>query len=83
MRNEFFGSDEQRAILPRGRGMATLLEQDARYSYHGRTVGLIGPEVGDIDQLATLAMVQGSTNYGMLSPVDFETRQQKLNEAGV
>lgn len=23
------------------------------------------------------------TNNGMLSPVDFETRQQKLNEAGV
>ncbi|VVT18497.1 transposase (fragment) [Roseovarius sp. EC-SD190] len=22
------------------------------------------------------------TNNGMLSPVDFETRQQKLNEAG-
>jgi putative transposase len=23
------------------------------------------------------------TNNGMLSPVDFETRQQKLNKAGV
>ena len=64
MRNEFFGSDEQRAILRRGRGMAALLEQDARYSYYGRTVGLVGPKDGDIDQLATLAMVQGATNYG-------------------
>jgi hypothetical protein len=45
-------------------GMAALLEQDARYSYYGRTVGLVGPEDGDIDQLATLAMVQGNTNYG-------------------
>lgn len=64
MRNEFFGNDQQRAILRRGRGMAALLQQDARYSYYGRTVGLVGPEDGDIDQLATLAMVQGNTNYG-------------------
>lgn len=64
MRNEFFGNDQQRALLRRGRGMAALLEQDARYSYYGRTVGLVGPEDGDIDQLATLAMVQGNTNYG-------------------
>ena len=27
--------------------------------------------------------VRGYTNNGLLSPVDFETQQQKLNEAGV
>ncbi|MFN3845348.1 MAG: hypothetical protein ACK4RZ_05940 [Paracoccaceae bacterium] len=64
MRSDFFGNDQQRAILRRGRGLAALLEQDARFSYYGRTVGLIGPEDGDIDHLATLAIVQGNTNYG-------------------
>lgn len=44
--------------------MAVLLGQDRRYSYYGRTVGLSGPEDGDIDQLAALAVVQGSATYG-------------------
>jgi hypothetical protein len=64
MRDEFFGSDDQRALLRRGRGMAALLGQDRRYSYYGRTVGLPGPEDGDIDHLAALATVQGSATYG-------------------
>ena len=64
MRDEFFGSDDQRAVLRRGRGLAALLGQDRRYSYYGRTVGLPGPEDGDIDHLAALAIVQGNTNYG-------------------
>lgn len=37
-----------------------MLGQDRRYSYYGRTVGLPGPEDGDIDHLAALAIVQGS-----------------------
>lgn len=64
MRDEFFGNDDQRAVLRRGRGLAALLGQDRRYSYYGRTVGLAGPEDGDIDHLAALAIVQGNTNYG-------------------
>lgn len=67
MRSEFFGSAEQRVILRRGRGTSALLGQDVRYTYYGRTVGLMGPEDGDIDQLATLAMVQGSTPWAAVS----------------
>lgn len=63
MKDEFFGSDEQRALLRRGRGLAALLGHDRRYSYYGRTVGLPGPEDGDIDHLAALAIVQGSATY--------------------
>ena len=64
MKNEFFGNDDQRAVLRRGRGLADLLGQDKRYSYYGRTVGLPDQEDGSIDHLAALAIVQGSTNYG-------------------
>lgn len=64
MKDEFFGSVDQRAVLRRSRALAVLLAQDARYSYYGRTVGLVGPDDGDVDQLAALAMVQGNTNYG-------------------
>jgi hypothetical protein len=63
MKDEFFGNDDQRALLRRGRGMAALLGQDRRYSYYGRTVGLPEPEDGDIDHLAALAIVQGSATY--------------------
>jgi hypothetical protein len=63
MSDEIYGSDDQRALLRRGRGMAALLGQDRRYSYYGRTVGLPGPEDGDLDHLAALAVVQGSASY--------------------
>jgi hypothetical protein len=83
MRDEFFGSDEQRAILRRGRGMASLLEQDVRYSYYGRAVGLIGPEDGDIDQLATLAMVQGYSNYGAVRSSEADAVKAGLQARGL
>lgn len=63
MKDEFFGSDDQRAVLRRGRGLAALLGQDRRYSYYGRSVGLPGPEDGDIDHLAALVTVQGYSAY--------------------
>jgi hypothetical protein len=40
--DELFGSDEQRALLRRGCAMAELLRQDPRFSYYGRTVGMVG-----------------------------------------
>lgn len=64
MKDEFFGSDDQRALQRRGRGLAALLGQDRRYSYYGRSVGLPGPDDGDIDHLAALAVVQGYAVYG-------------------
>lgn len=63
MKDEFFGSDDQRALLRRGRSLAALLGRDSRYSYYGRTVGLPGPEDGDFDQLAALVIVQGNAAY--------------------
>jgi hypothetical protein len=69
MKDEFFGSDDQRALLRRGRGLAAVLGQDRRYSYYGRTVGLPGPEDGDIDHLAAMAIVQGSATY-LAVPLD-------------
>ena len=64
MKEEFFGSDDQRALLRRGRALAAVLGQDRRYSYYGRSVGLPGPEDGDIDHLAALVTVQGYAVYG-------------------
>lgn len=67
---EFFGSDEQRAVLRRGRALADLLGDDPRYSYYGRTVGLVTPGDGTVDRLAALVRVQGNSNYAHVADAD-------------
>ncbi|WP_425039798.1 N-acetyltransferase [Primorskyibacter sp. S187A] len=47
--------------------MSDLLALDPRYSYYGRTVGLVSPSDGGIDQLAALTRVQGNSNYAAVS----------------
>lgn len=50
----------------------------------GRLYGLIRVVVNVVDYIEIFYNPKRKhTNNGMLSPVDFETRQQKLNEAGV
>ena len=83
MRDEFFGNDDQRALLRRGRGLAALLGQDRRYSYYGRTVGLPGPEDGDIDQLAALVTVQGYAVYGAVPLNQVEEIKTSLSARGL
>lgn len=83
MKDEFFGSDDQRALLRRGRGMAALLGQDRRYSYYGRTVGLPGPEDGDIDHLAALATVQGSATYFAVPLSQVEAIKSSMTARGL
>ena len=41
--DEYFGNDDQRAVLRRGKALAELLRDDPRFSYYGRTVGLVTP----------------------------------------
>ncbi|WP_298434240.1 N-acetyltransferase [uncultured Jannaschia sp.] len=67
--HEVFGTDEQRALLRRGRAMAELVAGDPRYSYYGRTVGLMTPEDGDLDRLSALIRVQGNASYAAV-PTD-------------
>ena len=83
MRDEFFGNDDQRALLRRGRGLAALLGQDRRYSYYGRSVGLPGPEDGDIDQLAALVTVQGYAVYGAVPLNQVEAIKASLVARGL
>ena len=83
MRDEFFGNDDQRAILRRGRSLAALLGQDRRYSYYGRTVGLPDQEDGGIDQFAALAIVQGSTHYGAVPLNEVEAVKAAMSARGL
>lgn len=82
-REEFFGSDDQRAVLRRGRGMAELLGDDARYSYYGRAVGLTAPDDGSVDQLAALARVQGNANYSAVPLRETDKIKSELEARGL
>lgn len=81
--DEFFGNDDQRAVLRRGRSMSALLSQDRRYSYYGRTVGLTASEDGDVDQLAALASVQGNAAYGTVPLNQVEAIKTALQSRGL
>lgn len=83
MFNEVFGSDEQRALLRRGRAMADLTREDPRYSYYGRTVLLSTPEDGDIDQLAALCRLQGYSSYSCVPVADIDAVKQGLDTRGL
>jgi hypothetical protein len=83
MKDEFFGSDDQRALQRRGRGLAALLGHDSRYSYYGRSVGLPGPEDGDIDHLAALVSVQGYAVYGTVPLNQVEAIKASLVARGL
>lgn len=54
MKDEYIGNEEQRALPMRGHAMSELLAGDTRYSYYGRTVGLITSGDNDIDTVAAL-----------------------------
>jgi len=61
---EGFGSDAQRALLRRGRMTYEITARDPRFTYYGRTAGLVSPADGSFDELAALARLQGNSNYG-------------------
>lgn len=82
MKDEFFGSDDQRAVVRRGRGLAALLGEDRRYCYYGRSVGLASPEDGDIDRLAALATVQGSASFFHVPMTEVDSIKTELAARG-
>ncbi|MFY9239975.1 MAG: N-acetyltransferase [Roseovarius sp.] len=78
-----FGTDDQRAVLRRGRAMATLLGADTPYTYYGRTVGLVSPKEGDVDQLAALATAQGNAAYGAVPLDEVDALKADLQARGL
>ena len=66
--DDIYGSDEQRALLRRGRALFDILGQDPRYTYYGRTVGLATGTVRDLDHLTALAHGCRATPLSPWSP---------------
>jgi hypothetical protein len=82
-KEEFFGNADQQALLRRGRNLANLLCDDPRYSYYGRTVGLVRSIDGDVDQLAALARVQGNSNYSQVPAGEITSVTSELKARGL
>ena len=81
--DEYFGTDDQRAVLRRGQSMAVLLWGDARFGYYGRTVGLVSPQDGGIEDLAALARIQGYSNYSAVPENATATLKAQLEARGL
>ena len=58
--DEFFGSAERVALSRRSLSLWTLVSDDPRFAYYGRTVALTDPGDDTADMLAALARVQGA-----------------------
>ena len=59
--DEYFGSPDQVALMKRSRALWLLLQDNPRYSYYGRLVGLSDPAEDTVEVLYALAKLQGAT----------------------
>jgi len=59
----FYGSEGQQALLRRGRALFTLIEDDTRFTYYGRGVGLCRQARDDDADLLALTQLTGVCHY--------------------
>jgi len=79
---EVFGSDGQRSLLRRGRALFDLVSGDPRFSYYGRTVGLLRPEPDGHDDLDRLVELQGASTCANLGTVELGAVRDALAARG-
>ena len=84
MKNEFFGTDVQQALLKRGQDMFALVRDDPRLTYYGRTVGFAGAgaDEGAHAVVAALASLQGAAHYGSVPTAEVPSLRRKLEGDG-
>jgi hypothetical protein len=83
LRDEYFGSAEQQALLRRGRAMFDVVGHDPRFTYYGRTVGLATPADGSADMLAALARLQGNSNCAILPDTELPRWRAEAEARGL
>lgn len=59
--DEYFGDPAKVGALEQAAALWSLVRANTRYSYYGRTVGLIGPGGDTANELAALARLQGAS----------------------
>lgn len=81
-RSEYFGTDAQRALLARGRALFDIVRGDVRYSYYGRTVGLMSPADGGLPALRNLLTLQGSAHFAAVSTNEVSALADEARASG-
>jgi len=80
---ECFGTDAQRSLLARGQSLFEILRDDPRFTYYGRTVGLVGPFDGAMTLLAALTRLQGSSHYATVANADMARLSTEAEAQGL
>lgn len=80
---ECFGTEAQRGLLARGQSLFDILRDDPRFTYYGRTVGLVGPCEGAVVLLASLARLQGSSHYAKVANADMARLSAETEAQGL
>ena len=79
-KDAFFGSDAQQALLRRSRALFDMVSGDRRFSYYGRTIGLLRPDRGNMDDLERLVAIQGASNFSHIPNADVDELQLTLKK---
>lgn len=81
--HDYFGTDEQKSALRRGRAMYEVVKNDPRFAYYGRGVGIASPDLGSLAELKALARLQGATNYSTVPNGAVESLSADAQDLGL
>ena len=71
MREDHFGSRDQKALLERGAQMHLITQYQPYLTYYGRTVGATSPRDVPLKTLMALARLQGNSSFFDLPDDEF------------
>ena len=83
VRNEYFGTEAQKALQRRAELLWPLVKNDPRFSCHGRAVSISDGELNDITLQATVAKLIGASAAEGVWAKDKETRKAALTSEGM
>ena len=79
---DFFGSDEQQAVLRRGQAMHQITRNISHCAYYGRTVGIVSPSDAPLETVTALAQLQGNSNFAMVPNGDIAPLSEQAKASG-
>ncbi|MEM8554541.1 MAG: GNAT family protein [Pseudomonadota bacterium] len=82
-KERYFGTEEQKALLRRGRAMFNDLRGERRYTYYGRTVGIADAAPRALDRLEILTRLQGNSNCAFVPNCEVPEWKTELKDRGL
>ena len=82
-RQDIFGSPDQQALLGRGRALHDLIKSNTNYTYYGRTVGIISPDLAPFAELVSMTRLQGASHFAQIKNDQMASLAQQLHPHGL